>query len=120
MSFRSFAYHEDYPDGKIFTDETEYKQMLQEGWVEAPWLVGKQEVKPSPFDRDSDILDKPIYKEKESLIKPPESEPKLCECGCGTPVKNRFVQGHSWKAKRKGVTNGDSQNSKPPDNSDFK
>ena len=41
MAFgRTFLYHQDYPAGRIFTDEDEFKDAMKTGqWVEAPWLV---------------------------------------------------------------------------------
>ena len=41
MAFgRTFLYHRDYPTGRIFTDEDEFKDAMKTGqWVEAPWLV---------------------------------------------------------------------------------
>jgi hypothetical protein len=32
-------YNFDFPDGRVFTDKTEYEKALREGWVEAPWLI---------------------------------------------------------------------------------
>ena len=43
--FRSFAYHRDCPDGKIFYDEAEYNHALNvEGWVESPALIVEGEI----------------------------------------------------------------------------
>jgi hypothetical protein len=29
----------------------------------------------------------------------PAAEPRLCECGCGTPVRKRFVPGHAARLR---------------------
>jgi hypothetical protein len=37
--FSSYLYHRTKPHGKVFTDEIEFNEALQNGWKEAPWLV---------------------------------------------------------------------------------
>jgi hypothetical protein len=46
-----------------------------------------------------------------------EEAVKYCECGCQTPVKGRFAQGHysKWKRQQGIKKNGDVKNDKPPD-----
>ena len=47
---RSFLYHQTFPKGKIFENEGDFNEALQDGWVEAPWLVDSnpetEELKP--------------------------------------------------------------------------
>ena len=45
---RTFLYHATCPKGLIFDDEEEYKLAKSEGWVEAPYAVGKLEPPPPP------------------------------------------------------------------------
>ena len=42
---RTFLYHKDFPAGKIFTDDAEYKEAKKAGWVDAPWEVGNKDYK---------------------------------------------------------------------------
>ena len=95
MKVRTRLFNKQYPLGKLFLIQEEVDQAMAEGWVDAKHKVGES----SQIDRN----------DKENVIKSTDLI-KLCECGCGTPVKNRFVQGHSWKSK--GKKNGDSQDDK--------
>ena len=45
---RTFLYHEKCREGKIFTDENEYLEAIEDGWVEAP-----QDIKKRPPGRPS-------------------------------------------------------------------
>ena len=124
---RVMLYHDDYPDGKIFTTAKELKEAYEEGAVEAPWLVETVEIKPSPIDRDDDILDKPrivqkpiveepIYKDNTPYNDKSKDGLKPCECGCGQMVSKRFALGHYQQMmKRLRKANGDSADSKQAD-----
>ena len=39
---RTFLYHEKCREGKIFIDETEYLEAIENGWVEAPQEIKKR------------------------------------------------------------------------------
>ena len=107
-------YNKEFPEGKVFIGEEEYNQALAEGvWYENFWMpsgVVPDDLKESWGDRPIEPLrlsenKKPLIKDillakTVPTEKPKEEEVKYCECGCGTPVKNRFVKGHSWKAKK--------------------
>ena len=125
-------YNKEHPEGKLFVGEEEYNQALKEGvWYENFWMpsgVVPKDLKEYWGDRPIEPLrlpeepkkEIPIYKEDIIAKDVPKPEVKYCECGCGTPVKNRFVKGHSWKAKKpdKSVmesSNGYNPNDKPAD-----
>lgn len=134
-------YNKEHPGGKVFTDKDDYERALREEiWFENFWMPsGKvpDDLKEFWGDRPIEPLRLPEIKNEptkeiveaanqnkaeEALDALPEPKIKYCECGCGTPVKERFVQGHYaiWKKKQKypgvyGVKNGDSKNDKPPD-----
>lgn len=99
-------YHGDYPDGKIFTCKKDMDEAYRQGAVEAPWLVGINPIKEE------------VIIAKNVPIQPTAEAPevKYCECGCGTPVKSRFVQGHSWRATK----HGNRTHGKPPDKGGIK
>jgi len=118
-------YNKEHPQGKLFTDEAEYKRALQEEeWYENFWMpsgVVPEDLKEYWGFRPIEPLRLPGENNEVAIIdnyiaEVPDIKEglKYCECGCGQVVKNRFVQGHSWRAK-KGVKNGDNKNDKPPD-----
>lgn len=117
-------YNKEHPQGKLFTDEAEYNRALREEiWYKNFWMpsgVVPEDLKAIWGDRPIEPLRLPEEKHiiKEELIARdvPKTEEavKYCECGCGQVVKNRFVQGHSWRAK-KGVKNGDREDDKQTD-----
>ena len=37
---RTRLYHETAPAGKIFDEPRDIQQAIEDGWVEAPWLIG--------------------------------------------------------------------------------
>jgi hypothetical protein len=95
MNVRVRLFNKEFPNGKLFTDSEEVLNAEKSGkWKDAKWKINES----YQIDRNA----------KENVIKSTDVI-KLCECGCGTPVKNRFVQGHSWKAVKKNVNGTDSQ-----------
>lgn len=38
---RTFLYSEEYPKGKLFENEEEYNQAIEDGWADAPEDIGK-------------------------------------------------------------------------------
>jgi len=97
MKVRTRLFSKEFPKGKLFLTQEEVDQAEKEGWVDAAHKVNEE-----PKILDNFITEMPPAPNVKSVG-------KLCECGCGTPVKNRFVQGHSWKAVKKNVNGADSQ-----------
>ena len=56
---RTFLYHETALNGRIFTSQADVDSAKMEGWVEAPWMVGKEAAKtpsepePAPVIEDA-------------------------------------------------------------------
>jgi len=107
MGFQNFAYHKTMPTGKIFYDEDEYKAAMESGWVAAPWLVGQED---NNKELARTVPSEATNPTNERLVGTDVA--KLCECGCGTPVKNRFVRGHF---RPQGAVDGNSKDGEPPD-----
>jgi len=120
-------FNKQFPHGKLFTSQAEVDQAMKDGWVDAEWKVDAIVVKPSPIDRDDDILDKPrivqkpiveepIYKDNTPYNDKSKDGLKPCECGCGQMVSKRFALGHYQQMmKRLRKANGDSADSKQAD-----
>jgi hypothetical protein len=97
MNVRTRLFNKENPEGRLFLTQEEVDQAMISGWVDAKHKVGSEPKILANFVTEMP----PAPKIKEKM--------NLCECGCGTPVKNRFVQGHSWKAVKKNVNRKDSQ-----------
>jgi hypothetical protein len=77
---RIFLYHKTRPDGKIFTDVAEFKQAIDDGWVDAPQEIGNKDYEVEGYDfpdpepeEDTEPEDEP---EPKTQVKPKGRPPK--------------------------------------------
>ena len=100
---RERLFHRNYPDGKLCLTQAEVDACRAEGAVDAKWKVIGIVPDDLKGQIKEDIIAKPMPQETDGK--------RYCECGCGQEVKNRFVQGHSFRRKK----DGDSPKHKPAD-----
>jgi len=65
---RTRLYHESAPKGNIFNEPDEIQKALDEGWVEAPWLIGGKGVATSEAIEFSEEFENGIPDEPEPVI----------------------------------------------------